>query len=49
MTESDMDQLIKYHNRCKETSELARDMDKPDVADWIDYRISTVEDKVSKA
>ena len=39
MTESDMDQLVKYHDRCRETSQLARDLGRTEVADWIDLRI----------
>jgi len=39
MTESDMDQLVRYHDRCRETSKLARDLGKTEVADWIDLRI----------
>ena len=39
MTESDMDQLVRYHDKCRETSKLARELGKVDVAEWIDLRI----------
>ena len=34
-----MDQLVRYHDRCRETSKLARDLGKTEVAEWIDLRI----------
>ena len=39
MTESDMDQLVRYHDKCRQTSKLARELGKTDVAEWIDLRI----------
>ena len=40
MTESDMDQLVRYHNRCRDTVRLARELNKSEVADWIEIRIN---------
>ena len=34
-----MDQLVRYHDKCRETSKLARELGKVDVAEWIDLRI----------
>ena len=39
MTESDMEMLVRYHDKCRETSQLARDLGRTEVADWIDLRI----------
>jgi len=39
MTESDMNQLVRYHDKCRETSKLARELGKREVAEWIDLRI----------
>jgi len=39
MTESDMEMLVRYHDKCRETSKLARDLGRTEVADWIDLRI----------